>query len=94
MYARVVRFTGVSAEHVDEVVKQIEESGGPPPDVPAKGIRMMFDESQGTSVVVVFFETEEDMKKGNEALNAMDASDTPGTRASVDICEVKASMDA
>lgn len=93
MYARVVRFTGVDADHVNEVKKEIEDSDGPPPEIPAKGIRMMFDESQGTSVVVVFFETEEDMKKGNEALDAMDASETPGTRASVDICEVKASMD-
>ena len=54
---------------------------------------MMVDESQGTAVVVIFFDTEEDMKQGNEALDAMDASETPGTRASVDICEVKASMD-
>ena len=29
------------------------------------------------------------MKKGAEVLEAMDASDTPGTRASVDQCEVK-----
>jgi hypothetical protein len=94
MYARVVRFTDLDVERMNETAGRIEGGEGPPPGVPAKGVRMMVDESQGTAVVVVFFETEEDMRTGNEALNAMDASETPGTRATVDICEVKASMDA
>jgi hypothetical protein len=29
------------------------------------------------------------MKAGAEAFSAMDASETPGTRASVDMCEIK-----
>ena len=94
MYARVVRFTDVRSDRPDQLdAGQIEGGEGPPPGVNAKGIRMMVDESQGTAVVVIFFDSEEDMKQGNEALDAMDASETPGTRASVDICEVKASMD-
>ena len=93
MYARVVRFTDVDIDRINSTAGQIEGGEGPPPGVPAKGIRMMVDESQGTAVVVIFFDSEEDMNQGNEALDAMDASETPGTRASVDICEVKASMD-
>ena len=94
MYARVVRFTDVNAEHVAEVTGQIQEGGGPPPGVPAKSIKMMVDEDQSTAVVIIFFESEDDLRKGSEALDAMDAGETPGTRASVDLCEVKAEMKA
>ena len=54
---------------------------------------MIVDEAAKTAVVVVFFDSEEDMKTGGEALDAMDASETPGTRVSVDTGEVKASAD-
>ena len=36
----------------------------------------------------------EDMKSSEEVLEAMDPSDTPGTRASVDRAEVKIEADA
>ncbi len=65
------------------------EAGGPPPGVPATGRQLLFDESQGTAVVVRVFDTAEGMRKGDEAFRAMDASDTPGTRVSVDRCELK-----
>jgi hypothetical protein len=94
MYARVVRFTDVKPDQIDRIKGEVEGGGGPPPGVNAKGIRVMVDESQGTAVVVLFFDSEEDMKQADEALGAMDSSDTPGTRASVDRCEVAASMDA
>jgi hypothetical protein len=93
MYARVVRFTDIKADQLNDVAGRIEGGEGPPPGVPAKGIRMMADAAQETAVVVVFFDSEEDMRKGGEALDAMDASETPGTRVSVDLCEVKASME-
>lgn len=94
MFARVVRFTDVNPERIAEVVGQIEGSDGPPPEVPATAIQMLVDEAQSTAVVTVFFQTEEDMRKGGEVLDQMDASETPGTRASVDHCEVKVEMDA
>ncbi len=49
---------------------------------------MLFDAGQGTAVVLQQFETAEDMAAGAEVLAAMDPSDTPGTRVSVDACEV------
>jgi hypothetical protein len=94
MYARIVRFTDVDAEQIAEVSNQIKESGGPPPDVPAKKLTMVVDEGQRSAVVILFFDTEEDMRKGGETLDAMDAGETPGTRASVDSGEVKVEMDA
>jgi hypothetical protein len=89
VYVRVVRFTDVTAERVEQLVGRIEESGGPPPDVPTTGLQMLFDENQGTAVVLQFFDTAEDMRAGDQAFGAMDASETPGIRTSVDMCEVK-----
>lgn len=89
MYVRAVRFTDVSAERMQELLARIEESGGPPPGVPATGLKIMFDEVQGTAVVLQQFESAEDMEAGGKAFDAMDSAETPGTRASVDMCEVK-----
>ncbi len=36
-----------------------------------------------TALAIVFFDNEEDYAKGDAALNAMPASDTPGQRTSV-----------
>lgn len=89
MYVRVVRFTEVTAGRVQGLIAQIEESDGPPPGVNATGLQMLFDEAQATAVVLQFFDSAEDMRVGGEVFAAMDAGETPGTRASVDMCEVK-----
>ena len=89
MYVRVVRFTDVSAERIEGLLARVEESDGPPPGVPATGLKILIDGDQGTAVVLQYFATEEDMKAGAAAFSAMDASETPGTRASVDMCEIK-----
>jgi hypothetical protein len=89
VHVRVVRFTDVGTERIDGLLSRIEESDGPPPGVPATGLKILFDEAQGTAVVLQFFETAEDMNEGGRAFGAMDPSETPGTRASVDMCEVK-----
>jgi hypothetical protein len=89
VYVRVVRFTDVTAQRVEELVTRIEEADGPPPDIPTTGIQLLFDESQGSAVVLQLFDSVEDMRKGGEVFAAMDPADTPGTRASVDMCELK-----
>jgi hypothetical protein len=89
VYVRVVRFTDVSAERIEALLGRVEEADGPPPDIPATGLKVLFDESQGTAVVLQYFETEQDMAAGAQAFSAMDPADTPGTRATVDMCELK-----
>lgn len=89
MYVRVVRFTDVTPERVDALLARIEESDGPPPGVPATGLQMLFDSDHGTAVVLQVFDTADDMRAGDEAFSAMDPGETPGTRASVDMCELK-----
>ena len=88
MYMRVVRFTGVSADRMNQLRGRVDAEEGPPEGVPTTGIQIVFDESQGTAVVLQFFDSAEDMRVGAEMLSAMDPGDTPGTRDSVDAGEV------
>jgi len=90
MHARVVRFTDVTPERIAEVVSQVEASEGPPPGIDSIGFQLLVDESQGTALFVGYFETEQKMRDASAVFEQMDPSDTPGTRASVDMCEVKA----
>ena len=83
-----MRFTDVSRERIDEIKQRIEESDGPPPGVRASGLELFYDEDQSTAVFVAYFAGEEDLRDADEALQQMDASDTPGTRASIDRCEI------
>ena len=89
MYVRVVRFTDVTPERVDGLVARIEEQDGPPPGIPVKGLQMLFDAEQGTAVVLQIFDSAEDLRTGAEAFAAMDPGETPGTRVSVDMCDVR-----
>ena len=94
MYVRVVRFADVTAERMQRLLAQIEASEGPPPGVPRTDLQVLFDEAQGTAVVLQLFNTAEDMRIGDEAFAAMDPSETPGTRVSVDMCEKKLELHA
>jgi hypothetical protein len=90
MYARVVRFTDVDADHL--AGRLAEASGEPPVDIPAKGVQFLHDADQRTAVVIQLFETAEDMAAAEGPLDSMDPGDTPGTRASVERCEIKAEL--
>jgi hypothetical protein len=95
MYARVARFTGQDAETIEKNVSGIRErsESGPPEGVPATGFRMLVDEANGTTVGISFYETEEDMRKGDATLNEMTPPAGSGNRSSVDLCEVKIELD-
>ena len=80
--ARVVTFDGVSSEKMAEMQREMQGSERPD-DIPAKEIIVLHDPDAEKSVVVVFFESEDDYRRGDEALNAMPAGDTPGQRTSV-----------
>jgi hypothetical protein len=92
MYARVVRFTDVDPAKIDEIRGRAET--GPPEGVDSTGFKVIHDKDQGTAVFIGFFETEEKMKSSAKVLEAMDAGDTPGTRASVDGGEVAVEAEA
>ena len=80
--ARVVSFDGVSSDRMAEMQSEMD-SGERPDNVPAKEIVVLHDPEAEKSLVIVFFDTEDDYKQGDEALSAMPAGDTPGQRTSV-----------
>jgi hypothetical protein len=92
MYARVVRFTDVDPDHLSQRLGEAEARQGPPVDIPAKSVQVLHDADQRTAVVIQLFETADDMAAAEAPLDQMDPGDTPGTRASVDRCEVKAEL--
>jgi len=89
MYARVVRFTDATPEQIDAVVSRVAESDGPPPGVESSGMKLLYDADQGTAIFIGLFDTEQQMRAADAVFQQMDASETPGTRASIDQCEVK-----
>jgi hypothetical protein len=77
-----VTFDGVSSDRMSQMQSEMEGSERPD-NVPAKEIVVLHDPEAEKSLVIVFFDTDEDYKRGDEALSAMPAGDTPGQRTSV-----------
>jgi hypothetical protein len=89
--ARVVSFDGVSSDRMAEMQSEME-GREQPDDVPASEIVVLHDPEAEKSLVILFFETDDDYQRGDEALNAMPAGDTPGKRTSVAKYQVAARM--
>ncbi len=81
--ARVVSFDGVSSDRMAEMQKEMEGGSGRPENVPAKEIVVLHDPESDKSLVILFFDSDDDYRRGDEALNAMPTTDTPGQRTSV-----------
>ena len=89
MYARVATFQGDPA-NVDQAISQVRgdlESGTVPPGLEGAKMLMLVNRETGKGIGVTLSESEEAMRRGDEALNAM----TPGAgerRTSVEFFEV------
>jgi hypothetical protein len=89
MYARVATFESDPA-NVDDAIEMVRaevESGDTPPGLEGAKMLMLVDRQRGKGIGVTLFESEEAMRRGDEALNAM----SPGARArrtSVEFYEV------
>jgi hypothetical protein len=89
--ARVVTFDGVSSDRMDEMRREM--SGGEPPDgVAATEVIVLHDPEAEKSIVVLFFESDDDYRQGDEVLSAMPAGDTPGQRTSATRYDVAVRM--
>jgi hypothetical protein len=86
-YVRVVNFEADESA-LDALVNEINAHDGPPPNVPAKRITVLADRAAGQVVVAVRFGSEEDLRKGAAALEAMSPPDTGMRRVSVEEFEV------
>ena len=75
-------FDGVTQERIQEMQSEMRDSE-PPEGLPAKEIVVLHDPDAEKSLVILFFDSEEDYRQGDETLNAMPAGDTPGQRSGV-----------
>lgn len=80
--ARVVSFDGVSKDRMDGMAQEIRD-GEPPEGMSPTEIVVLHDADAEQALVIVFFATEEDYKRGDEVLAAMPGDRTPGKRSSV-----------
>jgi exopolysaccharide biosynthesis protein len=89
MHARVATFNlGDDVDQaIDQVRSDVENDNRPPGLEDAKGIMMLVDRSSGKSIGITFFDDEEGLKRGDEALNAMSPSGG-GSRTGVEFYEV------
>ena len=89
MYARVATFESDPAKVDDAItmVREEVESGNTPPGLEGAKMLMLVNRETGKGVGVTLFESEEAMRRGDEALDAID----PGPaerRLSVEFFEV------
>jgi hypothetical protein len=87
MYARVASFQGETA-NVDEAIEQVRSrvAGDPPPGLEGAKMLMLVNRETGKGLGVTLYESEEAMRRGDEALNALPGGG--GTRISVEFFEV------
>jgi hypothetical protein len=90
MYARVASFDGAEASGMDATRDQIDSGwDNPPPGLEgARSVWMLFDRENGRGLGITLFETEDDLRRGDEALNAMSPGDDGGQRSGVAVYEV------
>lgn len=89
MYARVATFQGDPAR-VDEAIASIRssvESGEAPVGLENAKMMMLINRETGKGFGVTLYETEDDMRRGDEALNAMSPGGG-GQRTAVEFYEV------
>ena len=95
MYARVAKWEGAEAEQIRAAAQGInaEAASGAPEGLPAKGLMLLIDPEGGRSMAISLFATEEDLRRGDETLNAMSPpGDGMGRRIAVETYEVAADL--
>ena len=89
MYARIATFESDPA-NVDDAIGMVRgqvESGDTPPGLEGAKMLMLVNRETGKGLGVTLFETEDAMRRGDDALNAMDPGSTE-RRVSVEFFEV------
>lgn len=98
MHARVATFEGGDPDQVRQIIEEIKQraASGPPEGVPAVGLLLLHRADEGKVVNISLFETEDDLRQGDETLNAMDppVPGAMGRRTSVEMYEVGVKLEA
>lgn len=96
VFARIATFEGGDPARLDEAIAgvrgRIESGAESPPEglEGAKEIWMLVDRQTGKGLGITLFESEEEMRRGDEALNAMSppVPAASGSRTGVEFYEV------
>lgn len=93
MYVRVATFEqgGDVDAAIEQVKNDVQTDNRPPGLEDAKGMLMLVNRDTGKTLGIVMFETEEALRRGDEALNAMTPTGE-GSRTSVDFYEMPVSV--
>ena len=89
MYARIATFESDPAS-IDDAISMVRgevESGETPPGLEGAKMMMLVNRESGKGLGVTIFESEDAMRRGDEALNAMNPGATE-RRTSVEFYEV------
>ena len=95
MHARVALFQSAEPEDAEKAVEAGKQQLAEKFDAPPKGLEgakeawLLFDSSSGKSVGITFYESEEDLQRGHEALDAMSPGPDGPRRTSVDFYKVE-----
>jgi hypothetical protein len=89
MYVRIATFEqgGDVDAAIEQVKRDVETDNRPPGLEDAKGFMMLVNRESGKTLGLVMFETEEALKRGDEALNAMNPAGE-GSRSGVEFYEM------
>jgi len=92
VYARVATFQGDPA-NLDGAISQVRgevEASEPPAGLEGAKMLMLVDRESGKSIGITLFDSEDAMRRGDEALNAMNPGGG-GSRSGVEFYEVPVS---
>ena len=94
MYARIASFEGKGPDRLEEAIEanrdQIEAGLAKPPAglEGVKEVWMLVDPESGATLDLTLFETGDELRRGDEALNAMSPDDAEGQRTSVGLYRI------
>jgi hypothetical protein len=95
MYVRIARFEGAEGnwdERITEVRNRMRSTDEGSPMAAVRGsvqrAMMLVDREKGTGASVIFCDTEEDLKRVDEAMNQMTRPGGGGSRVGVEVYEV------
>lgn len=92
MLARVTTFEGGSADGIRAAAEEMRSNiaQGPPDGVKSVGLTMLTAPDDGRVLMIGLFESEQDMRDSEAALQAMSPPEGMGSRGSVEVFEVAA----
>jgi hypothetical protein len=89
--APVVAFDGATKARVERMQREMGD-GERPDEIPATEVVFLHDPDAEKALVIPFFDSEDDYRRGDEVLSAMPADETPGQHTAGTKYDVAARM--